>query len=100
MKGKPHATRAAPPKKISRGAGRPAAPDRELKGVWLQMPEPLRDRLHARAKTISENDPLGLITPARALALRYISEGLERDEAADRRVAQENARHASPPVTV
>lgn len=83
MKGKPQTTRAAPGVKTSRGAGRPTAPDRKLKGMWLEMPELLRDRLHARAKTISQRDPLGLVTPARALALKYISDGLDKDALAD-----------------
>ena len=56
-------------------------PEREgLKGLFLRMPEDLRLRLKRRADFETATSALGLVVPVRAVVLRYLDEGLNRDD--------------------
>jgi hypothetical protein len=69
-------------KKKQATTGRPKAPPRDLAGIRLEMPRPLRDRLTAQANKETVHNRLGLIVSSTELAIRLIDEGLTRCETA------------------
>lgn len=61
------------------GAGRP----RGRSGLYVPLPDGLRERLAERAAVESQRDELGRVKAPRFLAAELIKEGLERRAAAD-----------------